>query len=149
MPLKQPLTATMEDYLEMVYFLREENGDVLVSDIAKRLNVKSPSVHSAIKVLVGKGLVTHARYDYVGLTKEGEAQAQGIIKKHEILIRFLTEFLGMDKGKARTEACAIEHVISDETFQGLRHLFDHVGASVDVQRSDFLKKLQASFKTRK
>ncbi len=110
------LTSTMEDYLEAIYSLKKEKGFARVGEIASKLDVKSPTVNSAIKFLSDQGLVIHERYGYVDLTNEGGQAASEIRNKHDILFRFLTEFLMLDATLAEKEACSIEHSIGEKTF---------------------------------
>jgi len=111
------LSSTMEDYLEAIYALKQEHGVARVGEIAKKMNVKSPTVNSAIKNLTEQNLVVHEKYGYVVLTDEGDKIASEVQKKHEVLYRFLTEFLMLDPKEAEGEACSIEHAISKKTFQ--------------------------------
>ncbi len=117
------LSSTMEDYLEAILQLKQVNGVARVGEIASKLNVKSSSVNSALKYLRDQNLVVHEKYGYVGLTKEGEKTAADVKSKHDILFRFLTEFLMLDPKDAEKEACCIEHSISAETFERLTKFF--------------------------
>lgn len=117
------LSATMEDYLETIYSLKEENGFARVGEIATKMSVTSASVNSAIKSLCAQHLVIHEKYGYVGLTDQGNKLASEIKSKHDILFRFLTEFLMLDPTEAEQEACCIEHAISKETYVRLTKFF--------------------------
>ena len=117
------LSSTMEDYLETILALKQDNGFARIGKIAGKLNVKSSSVNSAIKYLSDQKLVVHEKYGYVGLTKEGEKAACDVKSKHDILFRFLTEFLMLDPKEAEKEACCIEHSISKKTFERLTKFF--------------------------
>ncbi len=117
------LSSTMEDYLETILALKQDNGFARIGKIADKLNVKSSSVNSAIKYLSDQKLVVHEKYGYVGLTKEGEKAACDVKNKHDILFRFLTEFLMLDPKEAEKEACCIEHSISKKTFERLTKFF--------------------------
>ncbi len=141
--MQEKLSSKMEDYLEMIYFLTEENGVARVGEIAQRLDVKSPTVNSAIKSLSECGYVDHEKYGYIKLTKEGEKLAITVKKKHEILYRFLTEFLMLDEKAAEKEACCIEHSISKETFVRLSKFFEFIEEGLDGDRPMILKKFEA------
>ena len=141
------LSSTMEDYLETIYALKRENGFARVGEIAASLNVKSSSVNSAIKLLFDKGLVTHEKYGYVGLTKRGERAASEVQDKHDILFRFLTEFLMLDASVAQKEACCIEHAISDETFMRLTKFFKFLEHGSAGKKPKFLANFEAYLKT--
>lgn len=143
------LSATMEDYLETIYSLKEENGFARVGEIAEKMRVKSSSVNSAIKYLTEQGLVVHQKYGYVGLTDEGQKLAAEIKSKHDILFKFLTEFLMLDPGKAEQEACCIEHSISEETFMRLTKFFQFLESGLQNERPQILKLFEDYLRTGK
>jgi DtxR family Mn-dependent transcriptional regulator len=113
------ISANMEDYLEAIATLKKEMGVARVKDIGRLLNVKTPSVNSALNSLSIAGFVHHERYGYADLTEEGLAAANSVIERHDILTRFFTEVLGLDRQKAEADACKIEHSISEEAFNRL------------------------------
>lgn len=117
MPLA--LTPNMEDYLEAIVIIEGRRKAVRVKDIAEALEVKMPSVTSAIGKLAKKELVNHEKYGYVELTTAGEKIASEIYRRHEILFGFLSETLNIDSETAEKDACKIEHVISSETLERL------------------------------
>lgn len=133
------LSSTMEDYLETIYTLKESHGVARVGEIAKELQVKSPTVNAALKCLVEHALVTHEKYGYVTLTKEGEKVAVQVKNKHDILFKFLTEFLMLNPQEAGEEACRIEHAISKKTFERLVKFFDFLEDNIMAKRSKFLE----------
>jgi len=94
------LSSTMEDYLEAIYELKQANGVARVGEIAGKLNVKSSTVNSAIKYLTEQNLVVHEKYGYIALTERGQKLAAEVKSKHDILFRFLTEFLMIDAAAA-------------------------------------------------
>jgi len=69
--LKKPLTPAMEDYLEAIFNLSKEKRVVRVKDIAKRLDVKMPTVTSMLKTLSKRELIDYEKYEYLELTKKG------------------------------------------------------------------------------
>ena len=146
---KDALSSTMEDYLEAIYAFREEQGFARVGEIARRLNVKSPTVNSAITSLVDQGLVVHEKYGHVGLTKSGEKAAAAVKRKHDILFRFLTEFLMLDPAVAEKEACCIEHAISQETFVRLTQFFKFLEEGFDTDRPKMFENFERYLKTGK
>ena len=141
------LSSTMEDYLETIYTLKQKNGVARVGEIADKLNVKSSSVNSAVKVLVDQDLVIHERYGYVSLTKEGEKTASVIKRKHDILFRFLTEFLMINPANAEHEACSIEHSISKETFYKLTEFFKFLDANLNGKKPKIIQLFKTYLET--
>lgn len=114
------MTQSQEDYLEMVSFLSEKNGEVRVTDLAAELGFSKPSVTTAIKLLEEKNLVRHERYGSVRLTRQGLELAGEIREKHNVLKRFLFEILGVSGENAEKDACKIEHALSEESWDKLR-----------------------------
>lgn len=70
-----------------------------------------PSVTGALRSLAARDLVNHDPYSYVTLTPEGERIARDMVRRHEVLTGFLSDFLGLDPGVAERNACAMEHAI--------------------------------------
>jgi DtxR family Mn-dependent transcriptional regulator len=116
---EKPLTSVIEDYLEAIFNLDQEKKVVRVKDIAKRMNVKMPTVSSMLKNLNSKGLVNYEKYEYVELTKDGADVGKKIRHKHKILLKFLTEILQIEFKVADEEACKMEHTLSSATLDSL------------------------------
>ncbi len=110
-----PLTVAMEQYLETVHALSSGGSGCRVSDIAVRLDVSKASVNSAMNVLAAKGLVENRKYREVHLTERGAELARLLSHKHAILYTLFTGVAGVEPELADRDACAIEHVISNET----------------------------------
>ncbi len=111
------LSASLEDYLETVFFLSKEEGSARPKDIAERMKVRAASVTGALKALAEKGLVNYAPYASVTLTDEGREIAGQIAVKHEALLHFFTQVLGIDAAAAEEFACSMEHTIPDHILQ--------------------------------
>ncbi len=114
---KRQHTPSMEDYLETIAMLRGEAKVARVSQISQKLQVKMPSVTSAMKKLSEKGLVVHERYGYIRLTPKGNKVAKDVIRRHKALSRFFIEALDVERETAEKDACKIEHVISPLTLE--------------------------------
>jgi Mn-dependent transcriptional regulator len=113
------LTFTMENYLEAVYELSKEDEGVRLTDIAARMDVTKSTVNTAMSILAQKGLITNEKYQQIYLTDAGLEMAGLISEKHRIIQRFFTEILKIDFGTADTDACAIEHVISNRAVSAM------------------------------
>ena len=146
---KTGLSSNMEDYLEAIFVLKKKNIIVRVRDISKFLSVKTPSVTSALKTLSKHGFVKHERYDYVEFTKEGEELAQHIKLRHDLLVKFLTNILGVNSRIATEDACKIEHTLSPQTFHKLTKFIDFVDNCPEGERPEWLKGFHYYFKTGK
>lgn len=116
------LSSNMEDYMEAIAHLAEENKVVRVKDIAKYLDIKMPSVSSALNKLKEMNLIDYEKYGYIELTKKGKEIADNICKRHVCLSEFFETVLSLDSETADTEACKAEHDLSPEAFHKL-HIF--------------------------
>ena len=113
------LHASGEDYLEAILVLHKKAGMVLSVDVARHLDVSKPSVCHAVATLRDGGFLTMDGDYFLHLTDIGREVAEQIYEKH----RFFTERLiaaGVAPETAERDACRIEHVISDESFQKLK-----------------------------
>jgi len=114
---KNPITPTMEDYLEAIYNLAREKRAVRVRDIAKKLDVKMPTVSNMLKTLSERGLIDYEKYEYLDLTVKGSDVGQEIDRRHQIFRRFLTDILKIDYNQADADACKMEHAVSLATLE--------------------------------
>ncbi len=120
------LSKSLEDYIEAIYLISLKKKVVRVKEIAKFLDVKTPSVVDAVSKLQERGLITHEKYGYLYLTKKGIDTARSVYKKHEEVYKFLNQFLGMDKDISEKDACGIEHSISKETLNRIVKLMKFI-----------------------
>lgn len=114
------LGESLEDYLETLLILNRENGKIRCVDVANRMNVSKPSVNKAMNVLKEKGLVQQETYGNIHFTPEGEELAEKVYQRHTTIQSFLQLVLGVDEDTAEEEACHIEHVISEDTFNKIK-----------------------------
>ena len=113
------LHASGEDYLEAVLVLQQKQGMVRSVDVARHMEVSKPSVCHAVATLRDGGFLTMDEDYFLHLTDAGLEVAEQIYEKH----RFFTERLieaGVDPETAERDACRMEHVISQESFERLR-----------------------------
>jgi len=115
------ISKSAEDYLEAIYVLSGEKGYARVLEIARFLGVKPPSVTQMLKKLRDMGLVHYERYGRVVLTELGEEVARKIASRHADLKTFLMA-LGLAERTAEEDACAMEHVLHEETIAALRRI---------------------------
>ena len=113
------LTSSMEDYLEAIYHLEKDRRIARVRDIASRLGVKMSSVSSALKSLSSRGLISYDPHQYITLTQTGIERAEEIVRRHEILRRFLVRILQVDGEVAEENACRMEHHLDPEVTEKL------------------------------
>ena len=116
--MKTPeLSASLEDYLESIYFLARDEGEARPKEIARRMKVRAASVTGALKALAEKGLINYAPYSAVTLTDTGREVAGCIARKHEALLHFFTQVLAIEAEEAEEFACSMEHTIPDHILQ--------------------------------
>ncbi|MDD3947477.1 MAG: metal-dependent transcriptional regulator [Clostridia bacterium] len=118
------LTFVMENYLEAIYELSKEKHSARISDIAERLSVSKASASNAMQTLMTKGLVVTEKYREVYLTEEGRKLAEMTSKKHKTIKRFFIEILSIDPTVADSDACAIEHVISNISIRAMERFLE-------------------------
>ncbi|MDD5081162.1 MAG: metal-dependent transcriptional regulator [Candidatus Omnitrophota bacterium] len=148
--MKSKLSSVMEDYLETIAMLKKRgDGVVRVRDISALLNVKSPTVNAALKTLSVKGYVVHERYGYVTLTVKGEEKAYDIQRKHDMLFKFLTDILGVDRHTASFDACKMEHAISPKTSIRLTKFIEFSEEGLNKENPQWLKNFKHYLETGK
>ena len=116
---KSKLTGSLEDYLEIIYILNKDKGEVRLTDIATNLNCSKPSVSKAIALLKKEQFIDQEKYGQITLTELGQNTAKEIYFRHKTLVSFLKDTLGVDEETAQKDACKIEHVISRKTLDKL------------------------------
>ena len=117
--IKPTITPSGEDYLETILVLQKNLGMVRSVDVARHMDVSKPSVCHAMATLRDGGFLTMDEDHFLHLTDLGWEVAEAIYEKH----RFFTKQLiaaGVDPMIAEKDACRIEHVISEESFQRLK-----------------------------
>ena len=121
---EKKLTASLEDYLEIIYTKLEENSRVKAIEISKELKVSRASVTEALKKLEKEGLIIYGRYESIAITDAGILKAKEVINKHKILQEFFEQVLGLEENEATENACKIEHVISQNAFEQLHNFIE-------------------------
>jgi DtxR family Mn-dependent transcriptional regulator len=106
----QHLSASLEDYIEAIYYIIAEKRVARGKDIATRLGVGGSSVTEALRSLSAKGLIHYAPYEFITLSDEGQVIAEDVVYRHIALKLFFTKVLAVDDAHAETAACEIEHV---------------------------------------
>ena len=111
-----------ENYLESILMLSQEKGMVRSIDVVNALNFSKPSVSVAMRKLRESGYVEVDDNGFILLTKTGRAIAEEMYERHRFLSDYLVK-LGVSPEIALEDACRIEHVISQESFECLkRHI---------------------------
>ena len=117
------LHASGEDYLVAILVLQKKCGMVRSVDVARHLEVTKPSVCHAVATLRDGGFLTMDKDFFLHLTDLGREIAEQTYEKHRFFTDLLTE-AGVDPASAERDACRMEHVISQESFEHLRDAYN-------------------------
>ncbi|MBQ6622393.1 MAG: metal-dependent transcriptional regulator [Mogibacterium sp.] len=110
---------SQEDYLETILRITNQRGACRSIDLAEYLEVSKASVSVAMSKLMDKGLVEMDGNKYLILTDEGGKIAEECFEKHQLFKCFLIA-AGVDEAVAEDEACAMEHVVSEDSFRKIQ-----------------------------
>ena len=113
------ILESAENYLETILILKKRLGQVRSIDIVNELQYSKPSVSVAMKQLRENGYIRMDRDGYITLTGTGQEIADRMYERHTLLSNWLMR-LGVDEQTAVEDACRIEHVISQQSFEKLR-----------------------------
>ena len=113
------LQESGEMYLETIYILSKKLNIVRSVDVSEHLGYSKPSVSRAVGLLKNGGFITMEENGELKLTKEGQSIAQAMFERHTIISECLIR-LGVSESTATEDACKIEHVISEESFDALK-----------------------------
>ena len=113
------ISKSLEEYLKTMYVLKKQNGNIRVTDVAKKMNCTKPSVNKAIYNLKDNGLLNYESYGTIELTEEGENLAKKILEAYDIVYVFLKDVLNIEEAAAKQEAEKIKTTITDNTINKL------------------------------
>ncbi|MBD3257836.1 MarR family transcriptional regulator [candidate division GN15 bacterium] len=135
------LTAAQQDYLEAIYRLEQEqdSGSIRVSDIAERLGTRLPTVSRTVRKLTDAGLLEHPVRGTVSLTPDGRSTAAQFVHRHDDVVEFFRDVLGLTKDEAEENACQIEHGLTNAAAQRLHEFLDFVDSLPEAHRSQLAR----------
>ena len=110
-------------YLETIYVLQQTNKNIRAIDVGAYLGYSKPSVSRAVGILKKDGYISVDEDGFILLTSSGMEIAEKLYERHTVLTNMLIS-LGVDKETATEDACRIEHVISDKTFDAVKKHID-------------------------
>ncbi len=108
-----------EMYLESIFELSKTKSAVRAVDVADYMGYSRPSVSRAMGLLRKDGLILTDEGGNITLTHEGQRLAERIAERHRVLTDMLLA-LGISAETAAADACRIEHIISDESFEAIK-----------------------------
>jgi len=121
-PGNPPLAFSGKVYLEAILVLAKKSGYVRSIDVSEYLGYSKPSVSRAMGILREGGYILMEKDGAITLTDSGKKLAETIYERHTVLSELLIR-LGVDEKTATDDACRIEHVISDESFQAIKQYY--------------------------
>lgn len=127
------LTASMEDYLEMIYRLSMKAGFVRLHELADALNVQPPSATKMVQKLAELNLINYEKYGVITLKDTGKVMGESLIKRHNIVSEFLSS-LGLENVHLLEETEKIEHTISENTLQCFTNFIEFLKTNNDVKK---------------
>lgn len=119
------ITSAIEDYLKAIYVLGQEGGPVIAARVADEMGVSPSTMVSTLRRLAREGYVQMRPHKEIRLTARGRKVAEGILRRHFLTERLLTDLLGLDWVRAHQEAHRLEHAISAEVEERLVKLLNH------------------------
>ncbi len=115
-----------QNYLETIYLLQRENGQVRSIDVAKALSFSKPSVSRAMGKLKEAGYLEIQEGGKLVLTKEGNKMAKNLVDRQETITQFLMMTADVDMEVAEEDAKKMMHFLSDKTFKGIKSFIKQV-----------------------
>lgn len=111
---------SLEMYVETIYLLSQDSPKVKMSEVASNLGVTKPSCHKAMAQLKDKGYILQEKYGDIELTEVGRTLGKDVYLRHQLLTYYLIHALNVTPMIAESDACRMEHVLSDETIESIK-----------------------------
>ena len=105
-------TVAEEEYLQTLFWLQEAGLPMTGANVARAMQLSPPTVHEMIGRLERDGYITRATNKTISFTPNGEEHAAGIVRRHRLIERFLTDVLGIPWDEVHEEAERLEHAMS-------------------------------------
>ena len=118
-------SQSVQNYLRAIGLLSTNGNSVSTTEISSYFKIAPASVTEMLKKLAENGYVNYSPYHGITLTPKGQQEAQKITRKHRLLEKFLSDVLHIGKDKVHTQACEMEHVLSDEAEESLCRFLNH------------------------
>jgi DtxR family Mn-dependent transcriptional regulator len=105
-------TVAEEEYLQTMYWLREARLPITGANIARAMQLSAPTVHEMVGRLEADGYISRKDDKSLDFTESGHDHAAGVVKRHRLIERFLTDILGIPWDEVHEEAERLEHAMS-------------------------------------
>ena len=129
------LQESGEMYLETIYVLSQKMNIVRAIDVVEYMGYSKPSVSRAVGLLKSGGYILVDEDGHIALTDSGKAVAEKILSRHAILTELLVR-LGVSRDTASADACKMEHIISDETFDAIKNHMLQYGGNIQTNSEE-------------
>ena len=106
------VTVAEEEYLQTLFWLYEAGLPMTGANIARAMQLSAPTVHEMVGRLEKDGYITRASDKMISFTEAGREHAEGIVRRHRLIERFLTDVLGIPWDDVHEEAERLEHAMS-------------------------------------
>ena len=128
MSIRQDLSDSLENYLEVILKLEQTNKVARAKEIADHLEIQRGSVTGGLKALSEKGYINYQPYSYITLTAKGKRVAKDITYRHRVIKDFLLKVLQINEKTAEETACKMEHAIDGQTIERLVCFIEYIFA---------------------
>src|SRR5258708_14475050 len=105
-------TVAEEEYLQSLFWLEEAGLPMTGANVARAMQLSAPTVHEMVGRLERDGYITRDRDRTITFTASGAEHAKGIVRRHRLIERFLTDVLGVPWDEVHEEAERLEHAMS-------------------------------------
>ena len=105
-------TVAEEEYLQILFWLQEAGLPMTGANVARAMQLSAPTVHEMIGRLERDDYITRGQDRVISFTPDGSAHAEGIVRRHRLIARFLTDVLGVPWDEVHEEAERLEHAMS-------------------------------------
>ncbi|MCL4466450.1 MAG: metal-dependent transcriptional regulator [Chloroflexi bacterium] len=114
-----PLSQAEEEYVESIYKLTRNGRHARTEEIASAVGVSAAAASGMLKRLAGRGVVRYERYGGAELSEPGERAALGVIRRHRLTERLLTDILKIPWDSVHEQACRLEHAVLPQMEEGI------------------------------
>ena len=127
---RREMSASLEDYMEMIYRIIKDSDFTRVNEIAAQLNVRPSSVSKMLAKLSGLGLINYEKYGVITLTESGNNLGNYLLWRHNTIAAFFEMLLGKDNKQAFIEAELAEHIFEVETVRRLEWIVKNLSDQI-------------------
>ncbi|MFA5657938.1 MAG: metal-dependent transcriptional regulator [Oscillospiraceae bacterium] len=124
------MSASLEDYMEMIYRIIKDSDFTRVNEIAVQLNVRPPSVSKMLSKLSALGLINYEKYGVITLTESGKSLGKYLLWRHNTIADFFEMLLGRGNKQAFVEAELSEHIFEAETVRRLEWIVKNLSEEI-------------------